>query len=101
VGDQVRARGDRSADGAEVTATKSSPEHSLYLPALLTRSMQVLSTLNVHDLLTKKNVVIKITPDSELHKLPPEMAQMMAKRFKGAAGAAMASASNGSTLRDQ
>ncbi len=96
-GDQVRARGDRSADGAELTANEivsgTFPNIAGTINSIDTSS----STLNVHDLLTKKNMVIKITPDSELHKLPPEMAQMMAKRFKGAASAAMASASNGST----
>jgi hypothetical protein len=97
VGDQVRARGDRSADGAEVTANEIVSGTFPNIAGTINSIDASSSTLNVHDLLTKKNVVIKITPDSELHKLPPEMAQMMAKRFKGAAGAAMASASNGST----
>ena len=74
-GDQVRARGDRSADGAELTADEIVSGTFPNIPALLTPSMPSSSTLNIHDLLTKKNVVIKITPDSQLHKLPPEVAQ--------------------------
>ena len=96
-GDQVRARGDRSADGAELTANEIVSGTFPNIAGTINSIDAGSSTLNIHDLLTKKNVVIKITPDSQLHKLPPEMAQMMAKRLKGAASAAMASAANGST----
>jgi hypothetical protein len=97
-GDQVRARGDRSADGAELTANEIVSGTFPNIAGTINSVDVTSSTLNVHDLLTKKNVVIKITADSQLHKLPPEMAQMMAKRLKGAAAAAMAGAANGSTL---
>ena len=96
-GDQVRARGDRSADGAELTADEIVSGTFPNITGTINSVDASSSTLNIHDLLTKKNVVIKITPDSQLHKLPPEMAQMMAKRLKGAAAAAMAGAANGST----
>ncbi|MGC2648655.1 MAG: DUF5666 domain-containing protein, partial [Candidatus Sulfotelmatobacter sp.] len=96
-GDQVRARGDRSADGAELTANEIVSGTFPNIAGTINSVDVTSSTLNVHDLLTKKNVVIKITADSQLHKLPPEMAQMMAKRLKGAAAAAMAGAANGST----
>jgi hypothetical protein len=95
-GDQVRARGDRSPDGAEVTANEIVSGTFPNIAGTINSIDASSSTLNVHDLLTKKNLVIKITPDSELHKLPPEMAQMMAKRLKGATSAAMASVANGS-----
>ena len=52
------------------------------------------SKLTVHDVLSKRNVTIKITPDSLLRQLPPEMAQMMAKRLKAAALGAMSGAPN-------
>jgi Domain of unknown function (DUF5666) len=95
-GDQVRARGDRSADGAEVTANEIVSGTFPNIAGTINSIDASSSTLNVHDLLTKKNLVIKITPDSELHKLPPEMAQMMAKRLKGATSAALAIVANGS-----
>jgi hypothetical protein len=96
-GDQVRARGNRSADGAELTANEIVSGTFPNIAGTISSIDASSSTLIIHDLLTKKNVVIKIAPDSQLHKLPPEMAQMMAKRLKGAAGVAMASAANGST----
>ena len=40
-------------------------------------------TVNVQDLLTKKAVVVKVTPESQLHMLPPEFAQRIAMRLKG------------------
>jgi len=40
-------------------------------------------TVNVQDLLTKKAVLVKVTPESQLHKLPPEFAQRIAMRLKG------------------
>ena len=39
--------------------------------------------MNVQDLLSKKAVVVKVTPESQLHKLPPEFAQRIAMRLKG------------------
>ncbi|MGB8986926.1 MAG: DUF5666 domain-containing protein [Candidatus Sulfotelmatobacter sp.] len=95
-GDQVRARGDRSADGAEVTANEIVSGTFPNIAGTITSIDASSSTLSVRDLLTKKNVVIKIAPDSQLHRLPPEMAQLMAKRLKGATSAAIAGASNGS-----
>ncbi|HEX8895970.1 MAG TPA: hypothetical protein VF783_21795, partial [Terriglobales bacterium] len=41
------------------------------------------NTLTVMDLLTKKPVVIKVAPDSQLRKLPQMMAQRIAMRLKG------------------
>jgi hypothetical protein len=96
-GDQVRARGDRSADGADVAANEIVSGTFPNIAGTITSIDASSSTLSVRDLLTKKNVVIKITPDSQLHRLPPEMAQLMAKRLKGATSAAIAGASNGST----
>jgi len=38
----------------------------------------------VKDLMTKKTVTIKTTPDSDLRKLDPQMAQMIAMRLRAA-----------------
>jgi len=88
-GDQVRARGDRSADGSELTAEEILSGSFPGIAGTVNSVDASSSTLSVHDLLTNKTVVIKITPDSQLRHLPPEMAQMIAMRLKGgAAGAA-------------
>jgi len=84
VGDQLRARGDRSADGAEVTAEEI---YTGVFPRLAgtIKSVDASSgTFSVQDLATKKTIQLKVAPDSQLHKLPPEMAQRMAYMLKAA-----------------
>jgi hypothetical protein len=98
-GDQVRGRGDRSADGSEVTAEEIVSGTFHNIAGTINSVDASSSTLNVHDILSKKNVAIKITPDSQLRQLPSEMAQMMAKRLKGAASAAMSGGSSNSKAR--
>ncbi|MGA8271604.1 MAG: DUF5666 domain-containing protein [Candidatus Sulfotelmatobacter sp.] len=98
-GDQVRARGDRSADGGEVSAEEIVSGTFRNIAGTIDSVDASSSSLTVHDLLSKKNIVIKITQDSQLRKLPPEMAQMMAKRLKGGAAGATGGAASGSTPR--
>jgi hypothetical protein len=94
-GDQVRARGDRSPDGGELSAEEIVSGSFRNIAGIIDSVDASSSTLSVHDLLSKKNVLVKITPDSQLHQLPPEMAQRIAARLKG--GAAGASSGAGST----
>ncbi len=102
-GDQVRARGNRSADGTELAADEIVSGSFPGIAGTVDSVDASSSTLSVHDLLTNKTVVIKITPDSQLRHLPPEMAQMIAMRLKGgAAGTAAGSApSSGSAMNGQ
>jgi hypothetical protein len=84
-GDQVRARGDRSADGTELVAEEI-VSGSFPSIAGTVNSVDASSwTLSVHDLLSKKTVVVKVTGDSQLRNLPAEMAQRIATAFKAAA----------------
>jgi hypothetical protein len=85
-GDQLRARGDRNADGTEVTADEVVAGSFRNIAATVVSVNAAGQTLTVTDLTTKKPVVIRFTPDSQLHRLAPEMAQGIAARFKGAAG---------------
>jgi hypothetical protein len=102
-GDQVRARGDRSADGSELAADEIVSGSFPGIAGTVNSVDASSSTLNVHDLLTNKTVVIKITPDSQLRHLSPEMAQMIAMRLKGGAGGAATGAapSSGPTTNSQ
>lgn len=84
-GDQVRARGNRNPDGTELTAEEIVTGSFRNIAGTINSIDASSSSLNVHDLLSKKNVVIKITPDSQLRQLSPEMAQRIAARLKGAA----------------
>jgi hypothetical protein len=82
VGDQLRARGDRSADGSEVTAEEIVTGRFRNIAGTVISTDASAGTVNVQDLLSKKAVVVKITSESQLHKLPPEMAQRIAARLK-------------------
>lgn len=94
-GDQVRARGDRSADGSNVVAEEIvSGNFPLFTGTVVSIDANS-STLGVHDLSSKKNVLVKITQDSQLRHLPPEMAQGIAMRLKGAAAGAMGATASG------
>src|SRR5271169_6184863 len=87
-GDQVRARGDHSPDGGELAAEEVVSGSFPSVAGTVTSVDASSSTLSVHDLLSKKTVAVKVTPDSQLRHLSPEMAQMIAMRLKGAAGGA-------------
>jgi hypothetical protein len=95
-GDQVRARGNRNADGTEVAAEEIVSGSFRNIAGLINTVDASSSTLSVQDLLSKKPVIIKVTTDSQLRHLPPEMAQRIGMRLKGAAGGGGAGASSGS-----
>jgi hypothetical protein len=92
-GDQVRARGDRSADGSELAAEEIVSGSFRNVAGTVDTVDASSSTLSVQDLLSKKTVLVKVTADSQLRRLPPEMAQRIAVRLKAAATAGTASAS--------
>ena len=89
-GDQVTARGDRSGD--DVTADEIVSGSFRNIAGTVVSTDDSAATVSVKDLVTKKTVTIKTTPDSDLRKLDPQMAQMIAMRLKagtsGSAGAA-------------
>ena len=82
-GDQLRARGNRSADGATLTAEEIVTGSFRNVAGTVISVDASGATVNVQDLLSKKQVQVKITSDSQLHKLPAEMAQRIAMRLKG------------------
>jgi hypothetical protein len=90
-GDQVRARGDRSADGSELAPKEIVSGAFRNIAGTLNSVDAGASTLSVHDLLSNKSVVIKTTPDSQLRQLPPEIAQRIATRLRGLAAPGVAS----------
>jgi hypothetical protein len=101
-GDQVRARGDRNADGTEFTAEEVVSGSFRNIAGTVISVDASAGTMNVQDLLTKKPVQVKVSADSQLHKIPAEMAQGIAMRLKGAmhpgsnGAGANGTASNGS-----
>jgi uncharacterized protein DUF5666 len=95
-GDQVLARGTRSADGGELAAEEIVSGAFRNIAGTISSIDAASNTINVMDLIAKKPVDVKITQDSQLRKLPPQMAQFMAMRLKGGqAGAGSGTAGNG------
>jgi hypothetical protein len=82
-GDQLRARGVRSADGKELTADEIVSGSFRNIAGPITAMDPGASAISVQDLLSKKTITLKITVDSQLRKLPPPMAQRIAMRLKG------------------
>ena len=90
-GDQVRARGTKSADGGEFAADEIVSGTFRNLAGIITAIDASAQTITLTDLISKKPVVVKITTQSQLRRIPAQMAQMIAFRLKGAgAGAASA-----------
>jgi hypothetical protein len=83
-GDQLRARGNRSPDGSTLTAEEIVTGSFKNVAGTVNSIDASTGTLNVQDLLSRKSVQIKVTQESQLHKLPPEMAQRIATRLKAA-----------------
>ena len=82
-GDQLRARGNRSADGSELTAEEIVTGNFRNLAGIVNAVDASAGTLSIQDLLSKKSVTVKVTGESQLHTLPPELAQRIAARLKG------------------
>ena len=94
-GDQLRARGTRNEDGSELAADEVVSGLFRNIAGTVSSLDSAANTVTVTDLLTKKPVLVKITPESQLRKLPPQMAQMMAMRLKGSGAGAGAPAGTG------
>jgi uncharacterized protein DUF5666 len=84
-GDQLRARGNRNPDGTEFTAEEIVSGSFRNIAGLVSSVDPTKNTITVMDLSTKKPVTIRITSDSQMHKLPPQMAVFLAMRLKGIA----------------
>jgi hypothetical protein len=94
-GDQLRARGTKNAEGTEMAADEVVSGTFRNLAGTITAVDPSANTLTMKDLLSKQSVVVKVTGDTQLRKLPAEFAQRIAMRLKAAAaggipGAAMA-----------
>jgi len=93
-GDQLQARGTKSADGTEIAAEDVVSGSFRYISGTIVTLDAASSTLVVKDLATKKPVTVLIAADAQMKRLPDRMAQILAARFKGTATAAGAGASS-------
>ena len=80
VGDQVRALGDKNADGAKMTAEEIVSGTFKTIAATVVSINAAENTMTVKDLDSKKTVVVKVNADSNLRRLTDPTAQMIAAR---------------------
>src|SRR6267378_4450911 len=91
-GDQLRARGIGSADGAEFTADEIVSGTFRNIAGTISALDATAGTITIQDLVSKKPIFVKIAAESQLRKLPPPMAQRIAARLKGSSTEAQSSA---------
>jgi co-chaperonin GroES (HSP10) len=93
VGDQLRARGAKSADGKEIAAEEVIFGTFRNIAGTISSIDAANNSITVKDVLAKKSVVVKFNSDSQLRKLAPQMAQRLAFFLKG--GAAQGASASG------
>ncbi|HEV2964040.1 MAG TPA: DUF5666 domain-containing protein [Candidatus Angelobacter sp.] len=85
IGDQLRAHGNRSADGKEIAAEEVISGTFRNIAGTISAVDAGNNTITVKDVLAKKSVTVKISADSQMRKLAPPMAQRLAVLLKGGA----------------
>jgi uncharacterized membrane protein YgcG len=80
VDDQVRVLGNKSAEGDQVAAERIFFGTFRRISATIESIDPQANEIRVKDLDAKKPVVIRLDPESQLKKLAPEMAAMLARR---------------------
>lgn len=88
VGDQLRVRGTKSMDGLTLAADEVVAGTFHNYSGLLTAVDATAGTVTLKDLATKKVVTVDVSAGSDVRRMPPMMAQMMAARMKGGASGA-------------
>jgi hypothetical protein len=89
MGDQLRARGTRNPDGSELSAEEVVSGTFRNIAGTIKAIDATNNTMTVQDAIGKSAVVVKVSADSQMKKLPAEMAQRIAMRLKNAGGAAV------------
>src|SRR5215469_41114 len=98
-GDQLNARGTKSADGVEFTAQAVISGGFRNLAGTVISTDAAANTVTISDLATRKPTLVKVDAQSQMRKLPDFVAMMIAMRLKGgAAGAAMAGRAQGTGM---
>jgi hypothetical protein len=83
VGDQLRVRGEKSADGTSIKAEEVVTGAFENLAGTVTAVDPASQIITISDIASKKIYSIKITANSSLRALPPEAAARFAARAKG------------------
>jgi hypothetical protein len=83
VGDQVKARGDRNEDGSRLSAVEIVSGTFKTVAGLVLSVDSQAGEIRIADLDSKKPLVVRLSPDSTLHKLTAQSAQSIASRLRG------------------
>jgi Cu/Ag efflux protein CusF len=86
VGDQLRARGEKSADGNRLTADEIVSGTFRNIAATIVSIDTASNTLTVTDLDAKKPLKVRVQPDSSLRRMPEMMARFLAMRLNAGEG---------------
>jgi hypothetical protein len=82
-GDQVRARGNRTEDGSKMTAEEVVSGSFRTIAGIIPSLDAQQNEVRINDLDSKKALVVKVSADSSLRKLQPQVAQAIAQRVRG------------------
>jgi hypothetical protein len=80
-GDEVRARGDKSADGGKMTAEEIVAGTFKTIAGVILSINVAENQMQVRDVDTKKPLTVRINKDSSVKKLQPQVAQTIASRL--------------------
>jgi len=79
-GDQMLARGAKSGDGASLAAEEIVSGSFKNLSGTILSVDVPNNSVSLKDLMTQRNITVKLTSNSALHRLPPEQAATLAAR---------------------
>jgi co-chaperonin GroES (HSP10) len=103
-GDQLRVRGNKSDDGSTIQAEEIVSGSFKNLSGTIATINAAGGMLTLKDLTTKKTMTVSVTANSDVRKLPPEVAARFAARQRGegtAGGPAGPAGANGAAARPQ
>jgi hypothetical protein len=83
VGDQMRALGEMNADGAHYAPEEIVSGSFRTLLGTVTAVDAAHNQITIKDNQTKQSLTVVVSQDSSLHRMPEQMAQMMALRAQG------------------
>lgn len=87
VGDQLRALGEKNADGTRIKAEAIVSGSFRNIAGVIKAIDATTGVITLTDLVAHKPVAIHVTPDTSMRRLPPAMATMLARRNGGGEGA--------------
>jgi hypothetical protein len=86
-GDQLKARGAKSADGNQIAAEEVVSGTFRNISGAIISIDPASATFTLKDLATKKVITIHVPKDAQMRRLPDMMARMLAMRLSGASAA--------------